>query len=109
MIHCSWCFPNITQTQYKIGAWSHQKFNHGAVKDRKWILDHVRLGYDLFERDTEVFDYIPNNTDVPDFILQNRERFSYMLDRKDRPNADFLDVDLAQLLGRYGELEKDPL
>jgi len=31
-----------------------------------------RLQYDLFERDTAVFDYIRNNMDVPDFFLRIR-------------------------------------
>ncbi|KAG0042182.1 hypothetical protein BGZ83_000795 [Gryganskiella cystojenkinii] len=90
--HCTWCFPNITQIVSKVEAYSHQEHNHPQYKTRKWILDAVKEGRDLFERDYDQFEYVKNNKDVPIYVAQNREKYSYMLQRHNLPNAGFLDV-----------------
>ncbi|KAF9969310.1 hypothetical protein BGZ65_012050, partial [Modicella reniformis] len=61
-------------------------------KDWKWILEHFSQRIDLFERQGEEYEYIATNEDVPHYVLANREKFSYMLERRGRPNAGFIDV-----------------
>lgn len=90
--HCSWCFANITQVLSKVEAYSHQEHNNDKYKTRAWILDAIKEGRDLFERQYDTFDYVPNNQDLPAYVSENKEKFSYMLLRHNQSNAGFLDV-----------------
>ena len=76
----------------KIESFSHKGYNDPYFLNPQRLLEKVRKGEDLFERETEIFDRLDDNVDVPKFLLQegNREKFAYMLDR-DPPNANFQD------------------
>lgn len=91
--HCTWCFSNITTVLNKIQAYSHLEHNRDTFKTREWILEHVRKGLDLFGRTDQTYQHVMGNVDIPRYILENSQKFSYMLDRWERPNAGFVDVD----------------
>ncbi|KAG0042403.1 hypothetical protein BGZ83_000500 [Gryganskiella cystojenkinii] len=90
--HCSWCFSTITQVISKVEAYSHFEHNQDRYKTRQWILDAVKEGRDLFERDLDKFVYVENNEDLPAYVSDHRKEFSYMLQRHNMTNAGFLDV-----------------
>ncbi|KAG0048832.1 hypothetical protein BGZ83_006272 [Gryganskiella cystojenkinii] len=90
--HCTWCFAYLEQFVHKATSYSHQEHNQPYVRDPEYIKDHVRRGVDIFEREYDQFNYIENNQDLPEYIKANPEKFSYMLKRKDLPNAGFVDL-----------------
>ena len=91
--HCSSCMPKIQHLINKIESFSHKGYNQPYFLNPQRLLQRVRRGEDIFERETEVFDRLDNNMDVPRYLLQerNRQKFAYMLDR-DPPNANFMDM-----------------
>ena len=91
--HCSSCMPTMQHMVNKIESFSHKGYNQPYFLDRQRLLQKVRKGEDLFERETEVFDRLDDNMDVPRYLLQdgNRQKFAYLLDR-DPPNANFQDT-----------------
>ncbi|KAF9163046.1 hypothetical protein DFQ26_002989 [Actinomortierella ambigua] len=90
--HCSWCFSNITDIQNKAASYSHREHADSHFMQSEWILNHVRDGIDLFERGSEVYDYIKDNKDVPSYVATHADKFSHQLHRKDKYNAGFKDV-----------------
>ena len=91
--HCSSCMQTMQHLVNKIESFSHKGYNDPYILDRQRLLQKVRKGEDLFERETEVFDRLDDNMDVPKYLLQegNRQKFAYMLDR-DPLNANFQDT-----------------
>lgn len=88
--HCSSCFATVDEFLGKMASFSHTWMNAEEFRDRDRILDRVRHGKDLWDREGEMFDRIEDNRDVPSYLLHNTERFGYMLDR-DGPTAGFKD------------------
>ncbi|KAK3310624.1 glycosyltransferase family 17 protein [Chaetomium strumarium] len=89
--HCSSCFATTSEFLGKMASFSHTWMNKEEYRDRNRILDRVRNGKDLWDREGEVYDRVEDNQDVPSFLLENQERFAYMLDRDGR-NAGFEDI-----------------
>ncbi|KAI1075107.1 glycosyltransferase family 17 protein [Whalleya microplaca] len=89
--HCSTCFSTIDQVLNKLSSFSHIWLNQEVYRDRDRIVDRVRNGQDLWDRQGEEYERIENNKDIP-WALLNRsdDRFLYMLNR-DGPNAGFTD------------------
>ncbi|KAK4035056.1 glycosyltransferase [Parachaetomium inaequale] len=90
--HCSSCFETVGELLGKMAAFSHTSMNARKYRDKERIVDRIRRGKDLWDREGEVYDRVEGNTDVPGFLLENRERFGYMLDR-DGPAAGFTDYE----------------
>ncbi|KAF9212398.1 hypothetical protein BGZ59_006805 [Podila verticillata] len=90
--HCSWCFSRFSEVVGKTQSYSHSEHNQEKYQDREWILDHYRRGVDLFDRVSEKYMIIPRNYDIPDHVRYNRNKYLYMLERYDKPNAGFIDV-----------------
>ncbi|KAF9909812.1 hypothetical protein EC991_007983 [Linnemannia zychae] len=90
--HCTYCQSNISQVIYKLQSSSHLEFNNEKFTSKKWIITRAKIGGDLFQRFVERLTYLPDNHDVPEYVNANRERFQYLLDIHDKPNAGFLDV-----------------
>jgi beta-1,4-mannosyl-glycoprotein beta-1,4-N-acetylglucosaminyltransferase len=88
--HCSSCFSHIEEVLNKMSSFSHTSYNKEEFRDRTHIVDRVRKGLDLFDRQREEYVRVNNNQDIPEYLKANRERFSYLLDR-DAWNAGFLD------------------
>ena len=91
--HCSSCMQTMQHLVNKIESFSHKGYNDPYILNPQRLLQKVRKGEDLFERETEVFDRVDDNMDVPKYLLQdgNRQKFAYMLDR-DPQNANFQDT-----------------
>ncbi|QIX01994.1 hypothetical protein AMS68_007511 [Peltaster fructicola] len=82
--HCSSCFATIAEMRTKMHSFSHQSWNTAANRELSTMVDRVRHGLDLFDRDGQTYDRIDNNTDIPTYILEEyarNRRFRYMLDR----------------------------
>ena len=91
--HCSSCFPTMNDLKNKITSFSHKGYNQPYFLDSARILQKVRRGEDLFERESERYDRIDGNPDIPAYLRkeENREKFAYMLDR-DAENGNFQDM-----------------
>ncbi len=91
--HCSSCMQTMQHLVNKIESFSHKGYNQPYFLDPQRLLQKIRRGEDLFERETEVFDRVDDNKDVPMYLLEerNRQKFAYILDR-DPPNANFQDT-----------------
>ncbi|KAK0618085.1 glycosyltransferase family 17-domain-containing protein [Bombardia bombarda] len=79
--HCSSCFGTVEELLTKLGAFAHTWMNADQYRDRKRIVDRVRRGRDIWDREGEVYDRVENNTDVPGFLRENPGRFPYVLSR----------------------------
>lgn len=88
--HCSSCFSTIDEFRVKIKSYSHTEHNTDQYLDSNWIMDHVRIGKDMWERPGEYYEPLPRNTDVPPYILDNAARYGYLLNRSGE-KAGFLD------------------
>ncbi|KAL8822514.1 MAG: hypothetical protein Q9191_006753, partial [Dirinaria sp. TL-2023a] len=90
--HCSSCLPSLGDMVNKITSFSHKGWNQPFFTQEQRLLQLVRQGLDLFDREGEVYDRIDNNPDVPEYLKREdiKEKFAYMLDR-DPPSANFLD------------------
>lgn len=73
--------------------------------DRNKIVERVRNGRDMFDRDNEHYDRVEENLDVPDFMKRNPERYKYMLDR-DPLNANFVDYSPEEAKAYQGKKEE---
>lgn len=102
--HCSTCFSSIEETTTKLASFSHTTLNQEAFRQPGWVVNRVRNGLDLFNRETEFYDKIKGkNWDVPQFLLHymdstsdgDRRRFAHLLDR-DPPNANFVDLSMDE-------------
>ncbi|KAL2146874.1 hypothetical protein VTI28DRAFT_1977 [Corynascus sepedonium] len=89
--HCSSCFETVGELLGKMASFSHTGLNKDKYRDKQRIVDRIRNGKDLWDREGEVYDRVEGNTDVPRFLLENKGRFGYMLDR-DGPTAGFTDI-----------------
>ncbi len=72
----------------KITSFSPAVYNQPYFLDTQRLLQKVRRGEDLFEREGQMYDRIDDNPDVPTYLQteENRKRFAYVLDR-DPQNA----------------------
>ena len=92
--HCSSCFPSIADMKNKITSFSHKGYNQPYFLDEQRLLQNVRMGRDLFERETEIFDRVEDNPDLPTYLKGDHDgKYDYMLSR-DPPNANFKDVNV---------------
>ncbi|KAL6721438.1 3-isopropylmalate dehydratase [Lecanora helva] len=91
--HCSSCFGNMQELKNKIRSFSHRGYNQAYFLEEGRLVEKVRRGEDLFEREGEVFDRVEGNVDVPGVLREegSRRRFAYMLDR-DTGDANFRDL-----------------
>ncbi|KAK4234999.1 glycosyltransferase [Achaetomium macrosporum] len=90
--HCSSCFETMDELLGKMASFSHTEMNKEKYRARDRIVDRIRNGKDLWDREGEVYDRVDDNQDVPSFLLANKERFAYMLNR-DGHNAGFKDYE----------------
>ncbi|CAK7207151.1 hypothetical protein SEUCBS139899_009959 [Sporothrix eucalyptigena] len=88
--HCSSCYATMGELMHKLESVSHTWMNHEFFRNPERAAHHVRLGIDLWDRPSEVYDHIINNTDVPGFLLEQPDRFRYLLNR-DGDSAGFSD------------------
>ncbi|TVY62307.1 Beta-1,4-mannosyl-glycoprotein 4-beta-N-acetylglucosaminyltransferase [Lachnellula suecica] len=88
--HCSTCFETVDEVLTKMNSFSHTSLNQEEFRNRTRIIDRVRNGLDLWDREGQVYDRIDDNKDVPEYLKSDSERFKYLLDR-DGPNAGFRD------------------
>lgn len=88
--HCSSCFATVGEVLRKMESFSHAGLNAPEFRDVERIVDRVRRGVDLWDREGEVYDRIVGNEDVPRPLLADRERWRYLLDR-DGETAGFAD------------------
>jgi beta-1,4-mannosyl-glycoprotein beta-1,4-N-acetylglucosaminyltransferase len=91
--HCSYCFSTVAEMVTKIKSFSHTEMDREEFTDRQKIVDRVRMGKDMFDREEEQFDRVEENMDVPQFLRVSGDRYKYMLDR-DGSNAGFLDYEV---------------
>lgn len=91
--HCSSCFGTMADLRNKITSFSHKHYNQPYFLDTERLLDRVRTGRDLFDREKEAYDRVDDNPDIPMYLKKkgNRQRFAYILDR-DAQNASFQDI-----------------
>lgn len=88
--HCSSCYATMGELMHKLESVSHVWMNHEFFRNRERAAHHVRLGIDLWDRETEVYNRIDNNTDVPSFLLAQPDRYRYLMNR-DGDSAGFTD------------------
>jgi beta-1,4-mannosyl-glycoprotein beta-1,4-N-acetylglucosaminyltransferase len=74
----------------KMRSFSHMKLNKEEFRDPKRIVDRVRKGLDLWDREGETYERISGNEDIPEILKSESERFKYLLDREGS-NAGFTD------------------
>jgi beta-1,4-mannosyl-glycoprotein beta-1,4-N-acetylglucosaminyltransferase len=91
--HCSSCFATIGDMLTKMSSFSHIPLNQEEYRDRNRIVDRVRKGLDLWDREGQVYEKIPDNMDIPEILKSEKEKFKYLLDREG-PNAGFTDYHL---------------
>lgn len=88
--HCSSCFATLDEFLTKLSSFSHAWMNDPLYRDKARIVERVRAGKDVWDREGEIYDRVENNTDVPRYLLDYPEKFGYLLDR-DGSNAGFTD------------------
>lgn len=96
--HCSSCFKTVEDMLNKMASFSHTALNQEVFRARMRIVDRVRKGKDLWDREGEVYERIEGNSDIPELVKRERERFGYLLDR-DGPNAGFADMGNGEVTG----------
>lgn len=91
--HCSSCFGTMKDLKNKITSFSHKHYNQPYFLDTQKLLEKVRRGEDLFEREKEVYDRVDDNPDIPAYLqkAENVQKFAYMVDR-DPQNGNFQDM-----------------
>ncbi|KAL9601535.1 MAG: hypothetical protein Q9219_002487 [cf. Caloplaca sp. 3 TL-2023] len=99
--HCSYCFSKLQDLVEKVQSFSHSELNRPEFTDRARILQRVRHGIDMFDRDSDKFDRIDTNRDVPQYLLENRDRFGYTIDR-DPIDGNFEDFESSDLVSSEG-------
>lgn len=80
--HCSSCFATVDELLTKLESFSHMLLNAPEYRDRDRIVDRVRRGKDLWDRNGEFYDRIENNNDIPAPLKADRERWRYLVDRQ---------------------------
>lgn len=94
--HCSSCFDTVGEVLGKMSSFSHTGLNQERWRDPKGIVERVRKGRDLWDREGEVYKRVQPGGEgsVPGILREKegRERFGYLLDRTGW-NAGFRDFD----------------
>jgi beta-1,4-mannosyl-glycoprotein beta-1,4-N-acetylglucosaminyltransferase len=88
--HCSTCFETIEQVLTKMGSFSHTSLNQEQFRDPTRIVDRVRKGKDMWDREGEKYQRVDGNEDIPEYLKMDRSRWEYLLNR-DSNNAAFKD------------------
>ncbi|EPE04734.1 glycosyl transferase family 17 protein [Ophiostoma piceae UAMH 11346] len=88
--HCSSCYATMAELMHKLESVSHTWMNQDYFRNPERAAHHVRLGLDLWDRESEVYDRIDGNKDLPQYLLTQPERFRYLLNR-DGNSAGFSD------------------
>jgi beta-1,4-mannosyl-glycoprotein beta-1,4-N-acetylglucosaminyltransferase len=88
--HCSTCFETIGEVLSKMSSFSHVGLNAEEFRDRTRIVDRVRKGLDLWDREGEVYEQVYGNDDIPEYLKSDRKRWEFLLDRS-KSNAGFKD------------------
>ena len=96
--HCSSCFKTVEEMLNKMASFSHTGLNQEIFRDKMRIVDRVRKGKDLWDREGEIYDRIEGNNDVPELVKKEPRRFGYLLNR-DGPNAGFEDMGTSEVTG----------
>lgn len=96
--HCSTCFQTVEEVLNKMRSFSHTSLNEERFRDRTRIVDRVRKGLDLWDRDGETYERRDGNGDVPGILKTEDARFGYLLDR-DASNAGFVDYGIGEDTG----------
>jgi beta-1,4-mannosyl-glycoprotein beta-1,4-N-acetylglucosaminyltransferase len=96
--HCSSCFRTVDELLNKMASFSHTGLNQEVFRDRIRIVDRVRKGRDLWDREGEMYDRIDGNNDIPELVKKERGRFGYLIDR-DGPNGGFEDMGTGEVTG----------
>lgn len=79
--HCSSCFSTLNEVLRKMESSSHMQLNAPEYRKPERIVDQIRTGKDLWDREGQIFDFVPGNEDIPAALSGNRERWQYLLDR----------------------------
>lgn len=79
--HCSNCFATLAELLRKMESFSHMSLNAPEYRDRERIVERVRSGMDLWDRQGEMYDLIEDNQDVPLPLKLERDRWRYLLER----------------------------
>jgi len=96
--HCSTCFKTVEEVLTKMSSFSHVGLNQEVFRDPTRIVDRVRKGLDLWDREGEKYARITSNEDIPEILKADRKRWNYMLDR-DAANAEFEDFQVDYVPG----------
>ncbi|KAH8591969.1 glycosyltransferase family 17 protein [Bisporella sp. PMI_857] len=90
--HCSSCFEKVEDMLNKMKSFSHTSLNAKHFQDKARMVERVRTGKDLWDREGEMYERIEKNQDMPEFLKgeEQKKKFGYLLDR-DGPNAGFTD------------------
>ncbi|KAK0667191.1 family 17 putative glycosyltransferase [Cercophora samala] len=90
--HCSSCFETMGEMLTKMRSFSHAGMNQGVFRDRHRMVERVRKGKDLWDREGEEYQRVEGNEDLPGLLkgAEEKRRFGYMLDR-DGEGAGFRD------------------
>jgi beta-1,4-mannosyl-glycoprotein beta-1,4-N-acetylglucosaminyltransferase len=88
--HCSTCFETLEEVLSKMRSFSHTGLNAEGFRDRTRIVDRVRKGLDLWDREGETYEQVYRNEDIPEYLKGDRKRWEFLLDRS-KSNAGFKD------------------
>lgn len=89
--HCSTCFETVDDVLGKMGSFSHTSLNNKKYRNRTQIVERVREGKDLWDREGQEYERVDANEDIPELLKGDRERWAYILNR-DGKNAGFKDA-----------------
>ena len=92
--HCSSCFSTVGEMVKKIESFSHTEYDNPDYKDPEKVVQRVRLGKDLFDREGEGYERIERNYDLPAFLQEKLDVYPWLVDR-DPLDANFVDFDAA--------------
>lgn len=96
--HCSTCFKTVEEVLSKMRSFSHVGLNAEGFRDRARIVDRVRKGLDLWDREGEIYEEVSGNEDIPEWLKADRKRWGFLLDRSGS-NAAFQDYDIGEAAG----------
>ena len=96
--HCSTCFQTAEEVLNKMASFSHTGLNQEVFRDKIRMVDRVRKGKDLWDREGEVYDRVDDHWDIPELVKKEPARFAYLLDR-DGSNAGFVDMGTGESAG----------
>jgi beta-1,4-mannosyl-glycoprotein beta-1,4-N-acetylglucosaminyltransferase len=93
--HCSTCFRTVEEVLSKMSSFSHVGLNQEPFRNRTRIVDRVRKGLDLWDREGQVYEEIHDNEDIPEYLKEDRKRWEFLLDRGGT-NAAFQDYGVVE-------------